>query len=227
MLAWLVLIVLLVGVLWAYFKGVRGENKKPWGKPLVAACALCVVIIVLGKAACGPAAIRENAAALQGMNDLERSFQARLAQMAGKGLKGNVPTPARIFFLGPMPTNMTGDWDVMWPAWEDGLSKGLGSKNWQSVGYAGPASSMTAEELSRVLKDHLKEIDVLISFDGLPADLQNASIYALKPPPKVAVCFPQGADLDAVRGWLSGGFIQAAVVHEKGESTLYTRDKMP
>jgi len=223
---WLLIIIAFIVLVAAYFKRVRGEQQQPWGKPVITVCAVVVVLVVLGKLLSsgtpGPS-LRV------GLDEFDRLAQAerRKALLIGQGLARRVPVPSRIFFLGAMPTDMRRDWDVVWPAWKEGLSEGLGSTNWESLGYAGPASALTTEEVSALLQEKLKGLDVLVSFGGLPANPQRLSIYKLESPPKVAVYFPLQPDLEQVRRWLKDGFIQVAVVNENGKYRAYTPDHLP
>jgi len=218
--AWFLIVILLAGLFLSYFKGVKRE--RPWGKRAVAACAAGVIVLGLGKAFFhgqpGP-----GASIVANEEDRLSSQEMQRAKLIGQGLSGCLRPGAKVFFLGYMPTDMRRDWDTVWPAWQEGLSKGLGSKEWESAGYFGPASAADAAALSAALAEKEATIDAVVSFDGLPTDLHAVSIYAREKPPEVAVAFRSEPDRQLVRTWLRQKLIRAAVI----EGKLYTRDDPP
>jgi len=207
---------------------------KPWGKRALVVCLVLIVCLCLGRLLFGGSRGPGTGIVARELNTLEAQ-ETKRAKLIGEGLRGKVPAASRIFFLGSFPTDMRQDWDVIWPAWQKGLSGGLGHSDWQLLDYFGPVQGSAAEALSGALAAKKKEVDVIVSFNGLPQDFAQMSTYQfenekgekIEKRPKVGAYFPPGADVEAIRRWLQDDIIQAAVVDENGKLDLYTRDKMP
>jgi myo-inositol catabolism protein IolC len=87
---------------------------------------------------------------------------------------------------------------------------------------------MTADAVSEALAQTEAQCDAVVSFAGLPPDLEELSIYQLESPPKVAAFFTgKAVNLDAIRRWLKDDLLQAAVVRDGGRLRLYTRTDLP
>lgn len=210
-----------VGVFAGYLKGVKKEQ--PWGKPVLALCAVALVIAALSRAFLGGVSQGQYISA--GRAAMERARAGRIAELRnvatliGRGLKGHVPTGARIAFLSPINTE---DISAALPAVRVALSKELGDESWERAGI------FTVDDLSGAIAENEKGINAVISFYGLPNDLEKMKIYLLEAPPKVAAYFGPQSDLDAIRGWLTSGHLQAAVRKaENGQQRLYTPKDLP
>ena len=193
----------------SYFKGVR--QKQTWGTVLVVVCVLGIVGVIVERMLLG------GRYSLAVAGEKMASGASGTAQLLGKGLKGLVPAGGRIVVMGEFSPQVRPSWPTLWSNWQKGLSDGLGDSTWQLAGYYGPANG-TAESVSGGLAAIEGGFDAVVSFYGLPDDLENLSIYQLGERPKVAAFFPS-ANLDRVRDWLSKGLIEAAVI-EQGDAGL-------
>ena len=219
---WFVMVLLLVGVLLAYFKGVKA--RRAWGKPVLVACVALAVVIAGSRVLLS----RQSMPRLDTRKAEKGGVEAyKTAKQLATALRPHVASPCRVFLMGEFPSAGAPGCEIKFPQWDKGLSDGLEGVRWQKLGYFGPIQHSKAADISAALKELEGKTDAVVSFYGLPADMAETSIYMLEKAPKVAAYFPQGADLDAIRRWLKDDFIQAALVNEKGNLTLYTRDKMP
>jgi len=217
-LAWPLIIILCIGVVVSYLGGVR--KGKAWGKIAAALCAVGVLAVagvkVMNR---GPAG-----EVTTGRSLTEVEYER--AKAIGAGLKGIVEPGCRIFILssyGPMGGPGI---DQAKDSWNRGLSDGLGDSTFRVVGYYGPAPG-TAESLSQGILQAEEQIDVLVSFQGLPQGLLDMSIYAEAEPPRVAAYFHGSPDMAPIRRWLNDGLLDVAVVEQNGVLTTHTPDGSP
>jgi len=210
------LILFALGVIVAYVVGIKGN--RAWGKPLLILCLVGLIAVVLQRAFIGRARLAERA-------DIDRPAQDS-AMLLAQGIKGEVRPGSRIFFFSPIPPVIPTQMARYWMLWEKGVNEGLGSTAWQKVHIARPADN-TAAAFSESLLGREGEVDVVLSFVGLPDDLPQMVVYSWAVPPTVAACFPYGADRARVRQWLQEGLIRAAVIQDGGSMKLYTPGQPP
>lgn len=211
-----------LGVMYAYVAGVK--KRAPWGKPVVAICTLGLVISLVGKIATGGnegaeiAAVQESAEALP--------YEAA-KMMAGELKRIDSEAGGKVFLLGQFPSEQAPGSMRMFEYWHRGISEGFGATPWEKAGYWGPAADASTEDISTAISR--KKIDVLISFQGLPANLHKLSIYKKSNPPKVAAYFPPegSVDTEIVGRWLLKGLVQVVVLKEDDGLKVYTSDNLP
>jgi len=195
-------------------------RRRPWGRALIVACVLGVLGVLAYQLF------------FRGQSNLRVASVARAtsnttsARLIGQGLKSYLAPESRIVVMAQFSPQVRPSWPMLWSSWQKGLSEGLADTSWKDAGYVGPAPG-TAQSLSEGLAAVEGQVDAIVSFAGLPDDLEQMSIYASGTPPKVAAYFPINPNREAIRRWLKDGLIQAAVMDEKGVPTLYTRDKLP
>jgi hypothetical protein len=211
------MLVLLAGAIVCYVRGVK--PRKRWGKPALVGCCLALALVVGAKLPFG------KGAAAQGPS--QASLAYKKGRELGKGLRETLPTGARIFFFSEWPVNpqTRGAWQEA----EDGFSDGLGHRDWQREGVICP-SLRTAEGFSNELAGTEGKIDVIVSFGGLPRDLEKMSVYKQPERPKVAAFFPSYpllVNAGMIRQWLQDDLLDAAVVDDGSGLKLYTPENLP
>ena len=165
---------------------------------------------------------------------LSEADAQQVAQLLGQGLKEHIEPGARVFVLysvddaGPQFARNK-------QLWQAGLTAGLKDEGVEILGFATPEPGWPptlrdpgdAGAFSIPLARAPAQFDALVSFTGLPADLERVNIYQVSEPPKVAAYFGTLGDRAKVRSWIEKGLLQAAVLKEKGGSKLYTADNLP
>jgi len=228
MLAVVLLIAFFIGVVVAYVAGVR--QGAGWGNPVLVLCTLGLVGVALLRAFGGFADDPSTAA------PLDLRHVAGRAEALGSLLKGKV-VPAsgdriRILILTGMGQLASVDRLDKRIAWKKGFDKALGPDGWERIGEWGPAPGY-ADDLSDSLDEHVakhgENIDAVVSFAGLPEDLEYVSFYDWESPPKVVGLFSlQTADLGAIRTWLEDGYLMAAIaVDSESKARTYTPLSLP
>jgi len=211
-------VVFVAGLLAAYFAGVRRGHA--WGVAVAGACIVGLVILAVHR----PLTRRVPGQVRYAQQAAQRSMSE--GEALGRALWGRVPRGARIFLLADMPFESRTGWRYRYPGWRAGLSRGLRDDTWQDAGYYGPA---TAEPLaiSEAIERAEGPVHAVVSFAGLPGDLEELSIYGWGKPPAVAACFPGKPDLTVIRRWLQDGLLDAAAVRDGRALKVYTRDALP
>jgi len=212
---WILVVVFAAFLMFGY---ANFKNGRTWGKPLMILCTVGVVAVVLVRFAGGVGGVGGADSAPIGGLDAE----VEAAEMIGEQLKGKLPAAGGVFFLGKPPVQgaMTGFAYYM-ASWEKGLHATIG-RDWQRVGYFGPCASeppSPAEWISSALDNASGQIDLVLSFDGLPTDLEALNIYEMAERPLVAAFFPDGGDEAVIRGWLQDGLLDVAVINDEGSLT--------
>ena len=209
---WVILIILAALVVLAYVR-----RQEVWSKPLLVLCVVALIAVVGHRAIVGGG---------RPVRDRQPSGLEQVAELMGKSLSGRLEPGARIAVFGGFPPDVRTGWLVLRATCETGLAAGLGHTDWELVGYAGTAPG-TAATLSQGIDDLGGQIDAVLSFNGLPPDLEQMTIYTRATPPAVAAYFPREADLDLIGKWLSDGLIEGAVVRQNGSLTPYTVAEPP
>lgn len=218
MVIWIVLVVLVVLCVVGYVN--RGE---PWAQWMLIVCCVGAVGVIIARAT-----LKGGQGDQAGITRRVATEAAGAAELLGGALREHVEPGTRMLVLAEFSPTVRPGWPLYWSSRRDGLTKGLGDIEWQYAGYFGPTPG-TAASLSAGLDQMAGEFDVVVSFNGLPADLEQMSIYGYGDVPMVAAVFPLGtADKALIRTWLTEDYLQAAVVEEeRGSFELYTKSELP
>jgi len=208
----------------AYFLGVR--RGRSWARVVVAVCALGLVGVVVFRFA------GRGAKPNPGFRDDYQRMAAR-AETLGRALKPHLKPGSRIFIFGDVPV----EWETVLPgaqkAWKEGLSKGLGDSTWVQAGYGSPPRGefrLTESALSEGLGQADGQVDAVVSFAGLPENLEETALYKGETGrPRVAVLFVDATDAEValVGKWLKAGLVDGAAVERNGKLQLSDRTAMP
>ena len=220
-------IVLFLAVIVAYSAGVRKGT--PWGRPVFTICVLALTLLVLDRAFChvlvgGRGEGRPNRFVAAG--NLEEA-----GKLIGGVLKDDLGPGSRVFVF------YNGGSDA-WALFERGLSAALGHAELEIVGSEALRLATALSISDAVVR--AGPVDAVLSVAAFPLDLDEASFYRDRRPPIVAGYFMAASDLrpvslEAISGWLKGGFLAAAVVETKEGAQysdtvsldLYTPDNLP
>jgi len=210
------MLVLLAGAVACYVRGVKAH--KPWGKPALVGCCLALALVVGAKLPFGKGATEGPSRA---------SLAYKKGRALGKGLRGALPAGGRVFFFSEWPVDpqTRGAWQEA----EDGFSDGIGYRDWQREGVSFPSPS-TAEGFSNEIAEVEDRIDAIVSFGGLPRDLEKVSVYKQPERPRVAAFFPSYpllVNAGMIRKWLQDGLLDVAVVDDGSGLKLYTPGDLP
>ena len=203
---WPIIIVLFVGVLLAYFAGVR--RHAAWGQVLVVLCVLGIVAVVVWRAMPKTPETTPNEYVSQ---------TAQAAKLIGEELRSELQPGCRVLFIGGMAPTEAGTTLQATEDWEKGLSDGLGDIPWEYVGYEGGRSALlSAEALSEFVAGY--GVDVILFFAKPPDDLSSMDLYKKAKKPVVGVFIPSGPEpnFDAIRGWLEDGYVRVVIVVTAG-----------
>ena len=215
---WVIVAFLSALLLVSYLAGAK--KGRAWGKVVVVLCVLALIGVVLTRALSGPTQ-RTGAKALA---TTEQARMRQAAELLGRELKSLVKPGCRLLIFAPensvMGTPLEG-------AWTDGLCKGLGDTSWKRAGgrllsrAGGESDCVTVEALSEAIAEAAGEFDAIVSFAGLPVDLEQATAFKPSGQRPVAVAFfplSSRADMALIRRWIADGRLKAAVV--EGEAGL-------
>jgi hypothetical protein len=214
MLIWILLGVFTVGLVFSYVMGVQRE--RDWAKPILVVCALGLA---------GTALLRAFEGRLSGERarpDIARR-EYRAARMLAGALSDRVPAGAAVFILHPMammPRRLPGHQ----AQWESAFDQTFGE--WRSAGVS-YAPEQTASGFETALRASQNDVDAIISFQGLPEDLPEMSMFDSPGPPAFGAYCATGYDVEAIRQWLQKELVHAVVLKEGPELKLYTPENPP
>jgi len=224
MLLWVLSVGLFILVLAAYGAGVR--KQAAWGKPVLALAVIGLIAVVGYKVF-----LAKPAKSFNVVGGSMTATESGRAKAVAAGLKGLAPDGARALILvGYDPRQMVRAYQPSLRSWLEGLRDGLEDQTVEIVGGYGPVA-VEADFLSQGISEIAEDVDIIVSMGGLPADLEDLSIYEMSTPPLVGAVFDARdttVGLDAIRGWLQSGLIQSAVyVNADNEMTAYTESNLP
>jgi hypothetical protein len=220
--------VLFIGVLVSYFGGVKGG--RAWGTPLLMLCVLgLVVAVVLRATGVRRASGSGSAERMRGSEPYEA------AKLIGEGLKGGLERGARILVFVSNYDAYPKDPQTYVKTkedWQRGLAEGLGDDTIQIVGYVIPAEDTSlsysgfADYFAMRLRNY-PDVAAMVSFTGLPPDIDRMGGYELGTRLKVGAYFSTFISGVPLREWLGKNYVQAAVVKEGRSLKLYTPQALP
>jgi hypothetical protein len=110
------------------------------------------------------------------------------------------------------------------------LANGLGLADGLHLAgvMSSPGGTPTAEDIRNALNAAEGRVDALVSFCGLPQDLEMLAGPDGELPYAVAAYFPgKVADPAVLRQWLQDGLVQVVVLKPDGEMRSYTPENLP
>jgi len=209
---YVLLVVLLIGVLGAYFAGIKKGEK--WGMPVVVVCGVGA-LVVLGMHLFGGGSA--------GGPTIEAGAESERARMVAKGLTLSLPSGARILLVDTclLPQDLASQRKAAWAkSMGETLTGGADIVAYESLdepGYVG-------EAIRRAGGD----IDAVIFAEGLPVSHAAAVQLRGMVGEKTVAGYAGGSpDMQVVSQLLQDGLLQAVVVEQEGQLKLYTPDDLP
>jgi len=220
---WIIIAVLALILVFAYLAGVR--QQQGWGGTVMVLCVVGLILVALDRAFFHVIGGRRGASSYA---DSELGLKERQTKLIIDAVRDQLPPHCRVFAVRMVDPQGAGVNLGEQIAAQQALDKILGKGAYELVGEWGPeqyGEPVSVDALSRAVEE--REIDLLISYAGLPENLEEASFYRRTRAPKVGAYFPGQPDRSRIRSWLLDGLLQVAVLEEDGKLRAYTSDNLP
>jgi hypothetical protein len=222
---WIIIIVLAVLFVVAYLLGAK--QQQGWGKVVMVLCLIGFILLGLDRAFFHVIGGRTGEVG-SSYADSELGQKELQTKMIVDPIRGQLPQGCRVFALRQFHPQGSGVVMGDRVAVRNALRRILGEGEYELVAEWGPMEygrSASAQEISQAIAG--SQIDLFISYAGLPQDLPELSIYDTVDRPLVGAYFPQEVDTLLLREWLQDGLVDVAVVRQEGELRRYTPDRLP